>query len=131
MFRKTVYLSCADLFFARMSVDFEIPVSSVTCLYEWSCNSQSACCICFLLYICGRPSLKSGCLFAIAFPSWVRSIIISLLNSAKANIIFRINFPAGVLSNKPIFNTWTVIPLSNNDWINSIPCDALWAMRSN
>ena len=115
----------------RISVDLEMPVSSVTCLYEWSCNNPSACCICFLLYKRGCPSLKSGCFFAIALPSFVRSIIMSRSNSAKASMILRISFPVGVLSINPMFNTWTVIPLFNNAWIISVPCDTLLAILSN
>lgn len=44
--------------------------------------------------------------------------------------MFRISFPVGVLSSSPMFSTWTVIPLSSSDWISSIPCDALLAIRS-
>ena len=80
----------------------------------------SACCICFLLYKRGRPSLKPGCFFAIALPSCVRSIIMSRSNSAKASMILRISFPVGVLSINPIFNTCIIIPLFNNAWIISV-----------
>lgn len=60
------------------------------------------------------PSRKTSRCLAIAFPSCVRSIIISLSNSAKPLIIVSINLPVGVSSTNPIFKTCNFTLLSNN-----------------
>lgn len=102
------------LFFALISVLFEIPVKSSTCLYEWVSNSLKACSICFFPYFLGLPSLKSSRSLAMALPSWVRSTIISLSNSAKALITLNTSRPVGVFSTSPMFKIWTFTPLSNS-----------------
>ena len=84
-----------------------------------------------------RPSLIkftfldfSICFCYIALPSLVLSLIIYLSNSAKANIICRINFPVGLWSINPILRTWTATSLFKRNCTSSKPSVAVLAIRS-
>lgn len=66
-----------------------------------------------------------------AFPAAVRSKIIVRSNSAKASITVNSNFPAAVVSMRPIFRILTVTSRSDNSRTIRRPSSAFLAKRSN
>ena len=132
------YESWTTLFFAQMSVDLDIPVISVTCLYGWSFKSSSTCLICFLspsvIYPvspgCCRPWPASGWTpLHIRRPWWYPPLFMDLIfDTSVCLYLTASHFRCQYSWVMTLFLQKMKKAQSQSDWLHTFSCCCLFSM---